>query len=482
LPSDWATELAKLQSAVPPVPYAQAREVILRELGNPPEDLYATFEHEAFAAASTAQVHRATLHDGTPVAVKVQRPNIEASVKADLGAFEDIARVLENVSGYARDLDLSGMLAEFGDGVIRELDYHNEAYHALRLADNLNLLPLVHVPTVYPDLSATRVLTMEFINGVKVTTPGALDRPGVDRLLLAQAFVRSLIKQICIDGFFHGDPHPGNIVLDRETGALTYLDLGLVGSLDETRRLDLMDLLVSFQRSDAASLANLALRLTKKTHPVNVQQFRDDVNEMVNQHVRYAVAPKFDAMVSALFALLQQYGLRLDRQFTLAIKAILQSQAAATALGGEVDFVPFAVEEVKSLALAEITTEKVLATLEQQVTLVGKDLLRRVPDLPEATASWLDQYLQGKLIVHVDTQDLTEHIDGVGATFTKLTAGLIVTGMIIGTAIVTTQLWQLSGDQKVLPYLAMLMFVVLLLVGSWLSWRMLHPPRRPYGE
>jgi predicted unusual protein kinase regulating ubiquinone biosynthesis (AarF/ABC1/UbiB family) len=119
--------------------------------------------------------------------------------------------------------------------------------------------PLVHVPTINPELSGTRVLTMDFINGVQVNKSGALDQAGVDRVVLTQAFPRALIKQIFIDGFFHGDPHPGNIFFDLDRGALTYIDLGLVGRLDETRRLDLLDLLYSFQESD--TLAELL-----KTH------------------------------------------------------------------------------------------------------------------------------------------------------------------------------------------------------------------------
>ncbi len=482
LPPAWAAELAKLQSAVPPVPYAEAREVITSELGKPPEELYATFEREALAAASTAQVHRATLHDGTLVAVKVQRPNIVATVKADLGVLQDVSNVVENVSGTARDLDLAGTLTEFSDGVIRELDYHNEAYHARRLADNMKPLPLVHVPTIYPELSGTRVLTMDFINGVQVNKPGALDRAGVDRDVLTQAFLRALIKQIFIDGFFHGDPHPGNLFFDLDRGALTYIDLGLVGRLDQTRRLDLLDLLFSFQENDAVGLANLALRVTKKTRPVNVTELRDDMSEMLNQYVRYAARPKFDSMISEFVALLQRYGLRLDPQFMLAIKAVVQSEAVVAALGGHVDFVPFAMEQIKSLELAEITQEKVLDTVKQQITQVGKELLRRVPNLQDATVSWIDQYMQGKVVVHVDTQDLTEHIDELGTTFNKLTAGLIVTGMIVGTAIVTTQIWQSAGEQRILPYAAMVVFVGLLVVGARLVWRMLHPPRRPYVE
>jgi ubiquinone biosynthesis protein len=482
LPPDWAVELAKLQSAVPPVPYEQAREVIIADLGKPPEELFATFDHEALAAASTAQVHRATLHDGTPVAVKVQRPNIVATVKADLGILQDVSGVVENVSGYARDMGLAGIVAEFGDGVVRELDYHNEAYHALRLADSLRSLPLVHVPTVYPALSGTRVLTMEFIHGAKVDAPGALDRPGIDRLALAKAFMRALVKQIFIDGFFHGDPHPGNIFVDLESGALTYLDLGLVGRLDHARRLDLMDLLYSFETKDSAGLASLALRVTRKTRPVSVNAFRDDVGETINQYVRYATHPSVETMISAFFALLQRYGLRLDRQLMLAIKAVVQSESVVKAFGANVDVVPFAIEEVRSLAVAEITQEKVVETLSLQATQVGRELLRRVPDLPDAAVSWLDQFMQGKVVVHVDTKDVTEHVDRLGTTFARLAAGMIMAGMIVGTAIVTSQIWQFGGGQRALPYAAMVVFVVLLLIGSRLIWGMLHPPRRPYVE
>jgi ubiquinone biosynthesis protein len=323
---------------------------------------------------------------------------------------------------------------------------------------------------------------MEFVNGVQVNKPGALDRTNLDRVLLTQAFLRALIKQIFIDGFFHGDLHPGNIFLDPETGTLTLIDLGLVGTLDQTRRLDLLDLLFSFNENDAAGLANVALRVTRKTRPVDVKQFREDVGEMLNQYVRYADHPKFDTMVSELISLLQRHGLRLDRQFMLAIKAVVQAEAVIATLGGHVDLVPFAMQEIKALELAEITQEKVLDTITQQVTQVGKELLRRVPNLQDATVSWIDQYMNGKVVVHVDTQDLTDHIDELGTTFSKLTAGLIVTGMIVGTAIVTTQIWQSSGEQKVLPYIAMVVFVSLLLIGGRLVWRMLHPSRRPYLE
>ena len=146
LPVDMATELAKLQDAVPPFPGDQVRELIIEELGAPPEGLYATFEPEPFAAASTAQVHRATLHDGTQVAVKVQRPEIQRKIRADLGILQNAARVASGRSDTVRSLDVVGMLEQFSSGVLEELDYRGEAYNALRLAENMQGLPGVHVP------------------------------------------------------------------------------------------------------------------------------------------------------------------------------------------------------------------------------------------------------------------------------------------------------------------------------------------------
>jgi len=482
LPPAWTDELSRLQSQVPAVPFADARGVILRQFGKPPEELFRDFEPDAFAAASIAQVHRATLHDGTRVAVKVQRPDIEPIVNADLGVIRDMARVLEGVSGDVRDLDLSGIVDEFAEGVARELDYRREAYNARRLAEGMDSLPMVHVPAIYPELSGQRVLTMEFINGAQLTTPDVLARAGLDPDLLTKAFLRAFLKQMVIDGFFHADPHPGNVVLDLDRGALTYLDLGLVGTLDAARRIDLIDLLASIKGYDADGLASLALRLTRKTRPVDAARFRDDVAEMLNQHVRYATSPGLGSVVAEFFGMLQRHGLRLDARLTLAIKAVVQSEAVVSALGGNVDVLEFAVGEIGSLTLAQITPEWLKDTVKQQVTHVGKELLRRAPDLQGATLSWLDQFMKGRLEVRVDTSALREDVDNVTQAVGRLSAALIMTGMIVAVAIVTTQIWQAGSQQESLALLATGGLVMLLVIGAWLCWRILRPPKRPYKE
>ena len=174
--------------------------------------LYATFDPIPFAAASTAQVHQARLHDGTLVAVKVQRPRILAKTQADLGVIQELAGVAERRFAVARKVGLTGIVAEFAQGVLKELDYRNEAYHARRLADGMQRFPEIHVPTVYDELSGQRVITMEFVNGIKISKADELRAAGFDTTALGTVFIRAIIKQVLVDGFFHGDPHPGNIL------------------------------------------------------------------------------------------------------------------------------------------------------------------------------------------------------------------------------------------------------------------------------
>ncbi|MGD2049978.1 MAG: AarF/UbiB family protein, partial [Chloroflexota bacterium] len=250
IPDEWEVELEKLQSDVPPFPNPEVRETIIEELGAPPEELYATFAPEPFAAASTAQVHRATLANGQEVAVKVQRPHIQTQMKADLGIMQNAARVASRRSDYLQSIDLVGMLEEFSSSVLRELDYTGEAYNAFRLTENLAGLPGVHIPIIYPEFSTKRILTIEFIHGVKINNTEALDQAGLDRELLAKNTLRALIKQLLIDGFFHADPHPGNILVNLETGEATFIDTGMVGELDLTQRVNLVQLVIAIQQKD----------------------------------------------------------------------------------------------------------------------------------------------------------------------------------------------------------------------------------------
>lgn len=436
IPDEWEVELEKLQSDVPPFPNPEVRETIIEELGAPPEELYATFAPEPFAAASTAQVHRATLPAGQEVAVKVQRPHIQTQMKADLGIMQNAARVASQRSDYLKSIDLVGMLEEFSTSVLRELDYTGEAYNAFRLTENLAGLPGVHIPTIYPEYSTSRILTIEFIRGVKISNIEALDQAGLDRELLAKNTLRALIKQLLIDGFFHADPHPGNILVNLETGEATFIDTGMVGELDLTQRINLIQLVLAIQQKDVMGMAQVLYNLsTPFVAHVDENAYYRDFQRTVGRYLVYGQGSSFGDMVNVAFGLLRDHGLRLDPQLTMAVKAMMQAEAVTTLLYPEGGIIADGVPMIKALAAQAVTADRISEEVTKQVTMAAREVFKRVPSIQEATTRWLDQYQKGRFEVTIDTSELSQEVDKLGGIGRQLVIGLMLVGMIIGSAI-----------------------------------------------
>ncbi len=475
LPELWRTELDKLQNTVPPFPYEQVAAIIHAELGVPPDVLFASFEREPLGAASLAQVHRATLPDGAEVVVKVQRPNVQAMVRADLGNMEDLARQAERRIAMVRTMNLAAMIHEFGAGVLTELDYRIEAYHALRLAEVVEGIEGIHVPRVYLDQSTSRVITMEFVRGVKATDLAALDAAGVDRDLVARRFLRAMIKQVLVDGFFHGDPHPGNIVIDPATGSLTFLDLGLVGELDSNRRIQLLGLMWSLRGRDPDGLATAVLGLCERSGQVDEAAFRADMRRLFYQYWIYG-SGDFSRLMSAMFGVLASRGLRLDQALTLAVKSLIQAEELVRTLSPTLPLVDTGYEEARELLEAEFTAERILELAKGEVTATAMELGRRLPSLREATFGWLDQYQKGRFVVTVDTSDLERGLTSIGSVSRNLTIGLIMAGQLIALAVVLAVLISsetLGGELLTIVFVA---FVGVLVLSLVMIRRVTRPP------
>ena len=484
LPAEWQDELAKLQNTVPPFPAAKAHEMIEAELHRPADELYATFDEEALAAASLAQVHRATLPDGREVVVKIQRPDVQTMVAADLGVMQDLAIVMEDRFELARRLDARGILEEFASGVLIELDYRNEAYHMRRLDENMAAIEGVRVPYVDGARSARRVLTMEFIRGVKINDVAAMEAAGIDRDVVARRLLRAIIKQILVDGFFHADPHPGNVLVDTRDGTIVFLDLGLIGQLDRDQRFDLLDLMWSVVQKDAAGIAAVMTRMSIQRGKVDPGRVRAAIDAIVYQYLKYGGegGGDFGAAISGILGTLYDNGLKLNQDFTLALKAIVQVEEITRTLSPSFDLLAEGLGNAKELLTTEVSAEKIVASLRQSVIQTGKEIGRRVPDLQSATLSWLDQYQKGKIVVEVNTADLSREIGKVGRVGQTLAAGIILAGAIIATGIVFTATL-MSGTNIViflpLPVILLIIFVALLVVGVRVTSRMLGDPEEP---
>ena len=466
LPPEWITELSMLQSEAAPFAYSDVADIVTKELGADPNVLFATFEHEPFAAASTAQVHRAVLVDGTLVAVKVQRPRILAKTQADLGVIQELALVAERRLAIARKVGLSDIVGEFAAGVLKELDYRNEAYHARRLADGMARFPQVHVPRIYDDLSGQRVITMEFVNGIKISKADELRAVGFDTTELGTVFIRAVIKQVLVDGFFHGDPHPGNILGDPATHQIVFLDLGLVGQLDSTQRMDLLGLIYSIKEIDIPGIGDGLIALGKPTETFDEKGFRSDIDRLAHQYLIYGKATSLGDALGAFLGAVFDNGLRLDSQLTLAMKAVIQAEETARALSFDIDLGEAAVSEARAALLESFTPERIQKQVQGSAVRIGKELARRAPSMEGAALQWLDMFNSGKITVEVDTKGLEHSIASVSDIGRQATVGVIVVGQLIGTAIVMAILLQpeLSQFQGV-AYLAMIAFAVTLVVS-----------------
>jgi ubiquinone biosynthesis protein len=479
LPVDWATELARLQDAVPPFPAEQVRERVIEELGAPPEELYAAFEPEPFAAASTAQVHRATLHDGTHVAVKVQRPDIPRKIRADLGILQNAARVAAGRSETVRSLDVVGMLEQFSSGVLEELDYRGEAYNALRLAENMQALPGVHVPAVYADLSTSKIITQEFVKGVKVSDVEAIENAGLDRDEIALNALRALIKQLPVDGFFHADPHPGNLLIDLDTGVLTFIDLGMMGELDLQKRLRLAQLMVVAQQGSVEGMADALRGMSVPFRgDIDEKAFRRDFVRRMGRYMGGGRAISFGQVANEGFELLRIHGLRLDADLTLAVKALVQTESVARALSTGSDLLSQGVPLLRDMVLETITGEKIIEEAKKQAISVAGQVVERIPTLTEATAKWLDQYQKGRFEVTVDTSELSKEVQKLTRLGREIVIAVMLVGMLVGSAIATYGIAAANLEGGIWDFLARIApigFVVALLLSFLivirLTWR-----------
>jgi ubiquinone biosynthesis protein len=328
---------------------------------------------------------------------------------------------------------------------------------------------------------------MELARGVKFTKLGDAEATTLDRAALARTFLRAMMKQLLIDGFFHGDPHPGNLFIDPEDGRITFLDLGLVGELRQDQRLDVIDLVLSLQQQDAYGLAKVIPRLCTKTRPLDELAFGAMVDRVLKQEWTYGVDRSFGALMDKLVAGLGQFGLRMDGELTLAVKSMAQSEEAALALCPGAPLLDIVADEVKALLAEYWTSERIVETLKTQALRTAKEVVRRLPSLPDATLKWLDVFESGSLRVEIDSGELPHQLGVLSDTFSgglrRLTVGLILGSMVLGSAIGMAILQPLLGGPWALLYGAIIVvFLATLLLSATVVIMLLRTSGDPTGR
>jgi ubiquinone biosynthesis protein len=360
--------------------------------------------------------------------------------------------------------------------MLLELDYTNESYNARRIQRSMADIPGITVPVVYPAYSSSRVLTMEYVKGVKVTDTAAMDAAGVDRNQLALDLVHGISKQLLVEGFFHGDPHPGNLMVDLEAGKIIMLDLGMAGRLSQDQRLNLVDLLWSLSERDADEIATILMRMSVAFKPVNEALFRRQIGELIDRYMVFAEAvDSLSGLLGGVLNTLHAAGLRLNSDLTLALKALIQVEEATRTLDPSVNMMVESFESVKHRYVEMFNVDNIAAMTRTQAIRSAKEVVRRLPSLQQATLRWLDQYEKGRVTVEVDTRELNDRLDQFNGTARTIALAMMLLGMVVGSGIATTMTGSVMGIE--FATIAFGLFAVSMGASLIMVWRLLRPGR-----
>lgn len=457
IPPDFLREFSKLQDEVPPFSFPEAKEVIEGQFGLPLEQLFSHFEKNPLAAASIAQVHRASLPDGREVIVKVQRPDIVSKIKADLDILLFLAPLTERHIPRSRLYSPVAIVEEFATTLRRELDFTVEGNNTNRFYRSFEKDDTVHIPQVYWDLTGERVLTLEKIEGIKINDIEALDKAGLDRKKIAVQGVNIFLRQIFEHGFFHADPHPGNfLVLDNEVIGL--VDFGIVGRLDEETLRSIANILISLISHDLDRLGDEFINLGLSPEEFDQRRFKADLLEFVDSYfgvpLKHIRAENF---INDMIRIAGKHGIRVPRDFVLLGKTVFIIGGIGRELDPDFDFLevarPFAYDLIKK----RLHPRKLLLNSVKALSEISSLL----ESFPGQVNRILRKFRQGEFKLAIEHKGLEEAIHGRDRSSNRLSLGLIIASLIIGSSL-------LIQSEGILFWGGIAGFALAGLLGLWL--------------
>ncbi|HEX3716619.1 MAG TPA: AarF/ABC1/UbiB kinase family protein [Verrucomicrobiae bacterium] len=462
LPQPFIIELAKLHDEVPPVPFDQVLAVIAAELKRPPMECFESIEEAPIGSASIAQVHRAVRVNGEPCVIKVQRPGIEKIVRLDLEIMEQLAGLLErHVEGWEIHKP-TAIVAEFARRMEQEMDFRAEAAHVERFAEQFAEEPTIYVPKVFPDTSTQRILTMERIDAVKASSFDQLDAAGLDRIEIATRIADLVMKQIFVHGFFHADPHPGNIHI-LPGNIICFLDFGMMGFLDRQTREKFSKFVMGIAQRNEASTAAALLQLTHADLEPPRQGFEADVAEFMHRNFYRPMGEMvFGQLVNQLFYLTTRYRLTLPPDLSTMLKALALMENLVTRLDPGHDIVAQAKPFMQQVRLKRLTPKRLIRHWMEFSNDVG-DLLR---DLPLEIRRLLAQIKEGKSLLRIHHHGLEGLMNTLERIVNRLAFSLVLASLIIASSIIVhARVPPIWHDMSVLGVLGYLLAGIM---GFWL--------------
>ncbi len=458
VPAPVIEELRKLQENVPPFSPKEAVRLVEEELGGRCSRLFQKFEPQPIAAGSLGQVHRATHMSGVPLAVKIRRPNVVGEMERDLSLLTNLAELVERHIPEAEIFDPKGLVAQFARSIRRELNFTREG----RTLDEFRRLfrndATLFIPRVYWELSSESVVTMDFLEGIRINDLEGLRAAGLNPAEIAANGARIFIKMAFEFGLFHGDPHPGNMKI-LPNGVIGLLDYGMVGRLEEDKREQLIDLLVAVSRGDVRQCVDQVLLLGKPIHPVDSAVLRSDVRDFIESY--YGVGLErinVGNLLSDFVGILSNHGIRYPADFMLLIRAIITLEGVGRQLDPDFNIAAHLAPQIELIVRERYNPRRMAAKGFRDL----RDLLGVLHELPGQVGRTLEKLSTDKLEIQIEHRHLNHLVTELERSSNRLVVGLVMSALILASAVVIhvsgVQAWWLSGPA----------FLLSSFLGMWL--------------
>lgn len=474
LPPDLINELEKLQSHVSPFPASDARALIEESLEADIDDIFMIFDDVPVGSASIGQVHRAMLHTGEDVAVKVQRPDIEKTVRTDLEILRHLALLAEANLEWARNYQVTDMIDEFSDALINELDYTIEARNVERIGKTHRNDKKVKIPEIYWDYSSKNVMVMDFIKGTPVNQLKKLDELGINRSMVADTLARSIFKQIFEEGYFHGDPHPGNVnVLDD--GTVVFLDFGMVGRLTSDLKNNFGSLLISLMKHDSDGVVKSIVKMGVVPADVSIRDLNREAEIMRDKYYDVPLAKlNFSDAVNDLFGISNKYKIKLPQDFTILAKTLLTLESVVSQLDPDFSIMDVAEPFGKALLLERYNPKNLLNFQIDEVQQLGSELREVTENVHTFSKGLRNQNLPIEIDVK-GRSEFSKHLDRVinrlSFSIVLLAFSIVMVGLIVGSAIL--------GEGSIIFRIPIIEIAAIFAMGMfvWLLWSIVKSGR-----
>jgi ubiquinone biosynthesis protein len=463
-PPRWIAEFEKLHADVPAVPFEQLVPELTRALGRSPHEVFRDIEQQAYGAASIAQVHRAQLQDGTPVVLKVRRPGVREKIDADLRLLRRVSELIESEMPEARRYRPAEVAEQFAKSLEREADFAVETRNIERFAKNFAGDPYRGGGGLYPEYTSDVLLVQEHVDGVPATNVPAVEAAGLDKKLLAARGVDGFLKMILLDGFFHADPHPGNVFY-LPGNRIVIIDFGMVGRLSTRRRAQVLDLLGGLARMAEEPMMEVLLEWAGDAY-VDEIKLAADVNDMVFD---YEGVPLKDIRVGNVIrqfaAIVREHSIVLPSDLSLMFKALITLEG----LGRQYDPDFHITEHLTPLVKSALSERYQPAELVRRGRNSVSEFLSVVGGVPRDLARFLREARRGKTRIDLDLKRLDSFGRQLDRTLDRVAVGILTASLVIGSAIVLTvrdgpTMWGIP----VLPALGMLGYILAVLNSLWI--------------